>query len=204
MARTKGIPGLALGALAGGGLIMYAAITDQSIPDALRNLVKGSARKPAAFTKPASGAGSATQGPGGGVAIGTGPFAQLASAASSYLGVPYKWGGSDRAGMDCSGLVWRSFKDVGISAPRVSSAQLAWSQVRKISRADVAAGDLVGHYGAPGHIGVAISNTEAIFAPHAGTVVQVQNIDSVIVRTIGIYVRYRGITGGGGGGARPQ
>jgi len=108
--------------------------------------------------------------------------------------------------MDCSGLVWRSFRDIGIAAPRVSSAQLAWKQVRKIGRADVSAGDLVGHLGLPGHIGVAISNSEAIFAPHTGTVVQVQSIDSVILRSVGIYVRYVGSLGGvsgvGGGGTR--
>lgn len=186
MARTKGISGPALGALAAGGLIIYAAVTDQPITDALRNLIKGTANKPAAFVRTAAGA------TGGNIVIGAGPFASLASAASAYLGVPYRWGGSDRSGMDCSGLVWRSFKDLGIDAPRVSSAQLTWGQVRKISRADVSAGDLVGHFGIPGHIGVAISNTEGVFAPHTGTVVQVQNIDNVIVRAIGIYVRYVG------------
>lgn len=189
MARTKGIPGLALGALAAGGLIIYAAITDQPITDALRNLIKGTASKPASFIKPPSGAGASGA---DAATIGAGPFASLASAASAYLGVPYRWGGSDRNGMDCSGLVWRSFKDLGIDAPRVSSAQLTWGRVRKIARKDVAAGDLVGHFGAPGHIGVAISNTEGIFAPHTGTVVQVQGIDNVIVRAIGIYVRYIG------------
>lgn len=194
MARTKGISGMALGALAVGGLIIYAALTDQPITDALRNLVKGTALKPAAFVKPSSQTGSTS-----GIEIGSGPFASLATAASSYLGVPYKWAGSDRNGMDCSGLVWRSFKDLGITAPRVSSAQLTWKMVRRISRADVSAGDLIGHIGVPGHIGVAISNTEAIFAPHAGTVVQVQNIDNVIARPIGIYVRYIGASSGGGG-----
>jgi cell wall-associated NlpC family hydrolase len=192
---------MAVGALAAGGLLIYAAITDQPLADALRNLVKGTALKPAAFVKPISNSAS-----GSGVNIGSGPLASLASAASKYLGVPYRWGGSDSSGMDCSGLVWRSFRDIGITAPRVSSAQLAWSQVRKIGRADVSAGDLVGHLGVPGHIGVAISNSEAIFAPHTGTVVQVQSIDRVILRSVGIYVRYVGSLGGvsgvGGGGTR--
>lgn len=195
MARTKGIPGFALGALATGGLLIYAAVTNQPIPDALRNLIKGTALKPALFVKPSTG-GIGPSASGSDVKIGAGPFSSLATAASNYLGVPYRWGGSDRSGMDCSGLVWRSFKDLGISAPRVSSAQLAWTETRKISRSDVSAGDLVGHFGVPGHIGVAISNSEAIFAPHTGTVVQVQNIDNIIVRSIGIYVRYVGSTTG--------
>jgi cell wall-associated NlpC family hydrolase len=196
MARTRGISGTALGALAVGGLLIYAAITDQPVADALRNLIKGTAAKPSPFAKPSSQAGSAD-----GVTIGAGPLASLATAASKYLGRPYKWGGNfdpPDGGGDCSGLVWRSFKDIGISAPRVSSAQLAWSEVRKISRVDISAGDLVGHFGVPGHIGIAISNSEAIFSPHTGTVVQVQNIDSVIVRSLGIYVRYVGSTVGKG------
>lgn len=208
MARTRGISGPALGALAFGGLLIYAAVSDQSIPDALRNLVKGTAAKPGAFIRPTSTIGSGTGGASTGVSIGSGSFPQLATAASAYLGRPYKWAGNfdpPNGGGDCSGLVWRSFKDIGISAPRVSAAQLTWSQVRKIPRAQVGAGDLVGHFGAPGHIGVAINNTEGIFSPHTGTVVQVANIDSVILRSIGIYVRYiGGQSSGGGGGARPQ
>ncbi len=38
--------------------------------------------------------------------------------AKKYLGVPYKWGGTDPAtGLDCSGLVQRVMKDLGVSVP---------------------------------------------------------------------------------------
>ena len=40
---------------------------------------------------------------------------QVVADARKYLGVPYVWGGTDPAkGLDCSGLVQRVYKDLGI------------------------------------------------------------------------------------------
>lgn len=38
----------------------------------------------------------------------------LAITAWQYMGVPYKWGGQDYRGMDCSGLVVRTLTDIGV------------------------------------------------------------------------------------------
>ena len=40
--------------------------------------------------------------------------------AEKYLGTRYKYGGTTRAGMDCSGLVFTAFKEENIEMPRVS------------------------------------------------------------------------------------
>jgi cell wall-associated NlpC family hydrolase len=48
---------------------------------------------------------------------------RIAAQARTYLGIPYVWGGSDRSGLDCSGLVMRTFADLGINLPH-SAAQI--------------------------------------------------------------------------------
>ena len=66
---------------------------------------------------------------------------KVISTARSYLGTNYKFGGSTRNGMDCSGLMLCSFKAVDIALPRTSKEQ---GQVgRPIKLDDVREGDLV-------------------------------------------------------------
>jgi len=43
--------------------------------------------------------------------------------AKKYLGTKYKYGGLDKRGLDCSGLIYVVYKDMGKPMPRVSSEQ---------------------------------------------------------------------------------
>ncbi len=45
--------------------------------------------------------------------------------ASSWLGTPYRYGGTDERGLDCSALVQNVFADLGVRLPRTTKAQRA-------------------------------------------------------------------------------
>src|SRR5688572_8211190 len=66
---------------------------------------------------------------------------KVISTARTFIGTPYKYGGTTRSGMDCSGLLINSFRAVDVNLPRSSAAQ---SQVGKeIKMNDLEPGDLV-------------------------------------------------------------
>lgn len=66
----------------------------------------------------------------------------LIGAAKSHLGTPYRLGGSDKNGLDCSGLVALAFKEAtGRDTPRTVDEQALW--VVAIPRRELEPGDLV-------------------------------------------------------------
>lgn len=97
----------------------------------------------------------------------------IVAQAKSYLGVPYVFGGEDRSGMDCSGLVQRVLADLGIDAPRVVQDQ-ADIGVEVPSLADAQPGDLLVTKG-EGHIVIYAGDGMVIHAPSPGKVVEYRN-----------------------------
>jgi peptidoglycan DL-endopeptidase CwlO len=97
--------------------------------------------------------------------------------AKRYLGVPYKWGGTDpRTGLDCSGLVQQVYGDLGIDVPRVSADQARAGRPVSGGLANARPGDLVA-FGSPvDHIGIYAGGGKMVVAPHTGDVVKVQTI----------------------------
>lgn len=61
--------------------------------------------------------------------------------ASSYFGTKYKYGGTSKSGMDCSGLVFTAFGEEDIQLPRVSRDMAKKGE--KISLSEVTNGDLL-------------------------------------------------------------
>jgi cell wall-associated NlpC family hydrolase len=61
--------------------------------------------------------------------------------AYKYKGAPYKPGGMDKKGMDCSGLINVSFKEAGITMPRTTSELVKVG--RPVSAGNIEKGDLL-------------------------------------------------------------
>ncbi len=66
---------------------------------------------------------------------------KIISTARSFTGTPYRWGGTSRGGMDCSGLLMISFQEGGVRLPRTSAEQSKFGQL--VSLRELRPGDLV-------------------------------------------------------------
>ena len=66
----------------------------------------------------------------------------LVEEARQWIGTPYRYGGADRQGVDCSGLVMSVYRNVcNLKIPRTTRDQLMWASV--VDRRKAHAGDLV-------------------------------------------------------------
>jgi len=61
--------------------------------------------------------------------------------AESYLGTPYRYGGINKNGIDCSGLMHKSYQVVGVALPRSSRDQA--KEGKLVKRNKLEPGDLV-------------------------------------------------------------
>jgi cell wall-associated NlpC family hydrolase len=119
----------------------------------------------------ASGA-TATTATGGTLASGSVTGKDVVQDAMQYVGTPYVLGGESKAGMDCSGLVQRSFADLGVKVPRLVHEQQTIGQAVP-SLKDAKPGDLIVLNGGD-HIAIYAGNNTVIHAPYEGRTVSVQ------------------------------
>ncbi len=178
MARAS-INGVGVAVIGTGALLAWTGITGTPVVDGLRNIARG---LPAGTLVPSPSGGtpgSATGSPSsGGATPATGARPGILAAARKYLGVPYRWGGTDpRTGLDCSGLVIVALRDAGFTVSGRPTASMFYfgRGIRSypVTRAQVAPGDLVCW---PTHIGIAVSGKRMVHAPRTGRTVSESNI----------------------------
>ncbi len=103
----------------------------------------------------------------------------ISSTALSLRGAPYRDGGVDPAGFDCSGLVMYVFEQHGVAMPREARKQ--FDVGHPVEPSSLAPGDLVFFTTvAPGasHVGILVGGDQFVHAPTSKGVVRVESLSS--------------------------
>jgi len=95
---------------------------------------------------------------------GSGGKSELVDYAKTYLGSPYKLGGNNPSGIDCSGFVKNVYGKFGIDLPRTARQQ--YTTGKDIDRGDLSTGDLIffgrGRSRDPSHVGIFLKDDKFI------------------------------------------
>jgi cell wall-associated NlpC family hydrolase len=103
----------------------------------------------------------------------------IVSTALTLRGVPYRNGGSDPGGFDCSGFTQYVFARNGIALPR--SVEEQFDEGKKVKPRDLTSGDLVFFKTTsrgPSHVGIVVGDDQFIHAPSSKGVVRVERLSA--------------------------
>ncbi len=103
----------------------------------------------------------------------------IVGTALTLRGVPYRNGGSDPGGFDCSGFTQYVFARNGIALPR--SVEEQFDEGKKVKSRDLTSGDLVFFKTTsrgPSHVGIVIGEDQFIHAPSSRGVVRVERLSA--------------------------
>ena len=101
---------------------------------------------------------------------------EVVQIARTYTGTPYRSGGNDKNGIDCSGLICSVYSEIGVKVPRISWQQSEFGQ-EVGGLTDIKAGDWLffvpeaGKEGYVSHAGIVtdVRGTQEIIFIHAST-----------------------------------
>lgn len=102
----------------------------------------------------------------------------LTGTALSLRGVPYRNGGADPAGFDCSGFVRYVFAQHGVTMPRTVTEQY---HAGEPVHGDYLPGDLIFFSTVapgPSHVGISLGGDEFVHAPSSAGVVRVERLSA--------------------------
>ena len=105
---------------------------------------------------------------------------KIVATAKQYLGVPYKWGGTDPSGFDCSGFVYYVLRTNGINVSRTQTAMYA--EGTPVSKSELQPGDVVffqnTYKAGLSHVGIYVGGGQFIHAPSSGKTVSYADLNS--------------------------
>jgi cell wall-associated NlpC family hydrolase len=103
---------------------------------------------------------------------------EIAVRAISLVGLPYRYGGADLDGFDCSGLVYFIYHDLGFDVPRTAADQQRAAV--SVDRRKLKPGDLV-FFRTRGsrvsHVGVYVGEDRFVHAPQTGKSIELRSLD---------------------------
>ncbi|MGW2593429.1 NlpC/P60 family protein [Streptomyces sp. NPDC001515] len=158
----------------------HKATVRAKLAEARRLLDRLSPAERAAFDASEGGRGEAHAGRGAPRGLTAAPGTRAAQAvafAYTALGKPYVWGATGPSSFDCSGLTQAAWRAAGVSLPRTTYTQI--NAGRRVSRSELAPGDLVFFYSGISHVGLYIGNGRMIHAPRPGAPVRIAPIDQM-------------------------
>lgn len=102
---------------------------------------------------------------------------KVVTLAKSLVGTPYRYGGCNPKGFDCSGLVQYVYRHAaGVQLPRTSKGQFA--RTVKVPLGQEAPGDLLFYDikgSAPSHVGIYLGKGAFVHAPSTGGAVKISD-----------------------------
>ncbi|MFB7983360.1 C40 family peptidase [Streptomyces vinaceus] len=165
-----------------GELAGYKAAVEAKLDTAKQLLAKLTAEERAAYEAGGGAGGAAPAGAPSAAPAAPAPAdgsraARAVAFAYGAIGKPYVWGATGPGSFDCSGLTQAAWRSAGVSLPRTTYTQINAGQ--RVSRDQLAPGDLVFFYSGVTHVGLYIGNGQMIHAPRPGSTVRVAPIDSM-------------------------
>jgi len=103
----------------------------------------------------------------------------VTGSALALRGTPYRNGGADPSGFDCSGFVWYVFAQHGVAVPRTVGAQ--YQAGRSVDTGALEPGDLVFFTttsAGASHVGIALGGDEFVHAPSSNGEVRVERLSA--------------------------
>ncbi|GAA1546868.1 C40 family peptidase [Dactylosporangium maewongense] len=112
-----------------------------------------------------------------------GDAAKAAQVACQQIGKKYVWAAEGPNTFDCSGLTLYAWKQAGHTLRHYTKWQ--YSDTKRVSRADLKAGDLVFFYSDMHHMGMYVGGGWMVHAPTTGDVVRMKKIDTAPISGYG-------------------